>query len=290
MVSELLVTNVPLVREMVTKLVEGRAVSFSLYRSIVVIRLFCCLALLVAFVLPAAADTPTIDIDGQFNTTSSHTATAPQSGSQEITPLPGAQIPLWTVTSGSVDWISALWNVPPGVGGWSVDLNGNGPDEFTSTVQLDPGEYLLSFYLTGDPRLNSAQRSVNVIAGLASNPPFTVTPLAPQVDPSISPVVNWGDLDWTLQTLQFSVRAGSRNTIAFQSLTTNDPVVGNVSLTKTGEVPVPEAGFYSAFALNLAGLLLFVRRRRSGGFRSQYCSSGKWRKLRRMKQLCGVAS
>jgi hypothetical protein len=252
------------------------------------IRLFCCLALLAAFVLPAAADTPKIDIDGQFNTTSSQTATAPQNGSQVITPS-SMQIPLWSVTLGSVDWISALWNVPPGVGGWSVDLNGKGEDEITS-VELKPGQYSLSFYLTGNPASGSAQRSVNVIAGGSASHTFSVTPLAPQVDPSISPVVNWGDLAWTLQTLQFSVTAGSRNTIAFQRLTTNDPVVGNVSLTKTGEVPVPEAGFYSAFALNLAGLLLFVRRRRSGGFRSQYCSSGKWRKLRRMKQLCGVAS
>ena len=238
------------------------------------IRLFCCLALLVAFVLPAAAD---IDIDGQFGMLK---AVAPQNGDQVIS---GTEIPLWTVRSGTVDWISALWNIPPG-GGWSVDLNGSGPDEITTTVELDPGEYQLSFYLTGNP-LGSGQRSVKVIAGSASLTPG-VTPQAPSANLTVG---NWGNLDWTPETLQFSVTAGGSITIAFQSLTANDPVVGNVSLTKTGELPVPEAGFYSAFALNLAGLLLFVRRRRSG-LRPQYCSSGKWRKLRRMKQLCGVAS
>jgi hypothetical protein len=53
--------------------------------------------------------------------------------------------------------------------------------------------------------------------------------------------------------------------LLFQSLNTNGPhgpAVGNVSLTKTENVPVPEASFSSAFALNLAGLLLFVRRKR----------------------------
>jgi hypothetical protein len=53
--------------------------------------------------------------------------------------------------------------------------------------------------------------------------------------------------------------------LLFQSVNINGPhgpAVGNVSLTRTGNVPVPEAGFYSAFALNLGGLLLGVRRRR----------------------------
>jgi hypothetical protein len=274
-VSGLLVTNVPLVREMVTKLVEGRAVSFSLYRRIVMIRLFCCLVLLAAFVLPAAADTPII-IDGQFD--------RPGARLVEITPSSSTQIPLWTVTSGSVDWRSAYWGHPPD-GGYSVDLNGDGPGGITSTVVLDPGQYLLSFWLAGDPASGLSDMSVNVSAGSARRG-FDVTP---QAEPDLS-LGSRVRLDWTLETLAFSVYGSGH--IAFhsgQTIGAYGPIVGNVSLTKTADVPVPEAGFYSAFALNLAGLLLLARRRRSD-FRSQYCSSGKWRKLRRMKQLCGMAS
>ena len=220
---------------------------FILYRKIVMMRLLCCLALLAAFVMPAAAD---IDINGKFKT-----PPMTPSGYQQIS---GAGIPSWTVTSGNVDWISNFWGPPTG-GGYSVDLNGTGPGEIASTVHLLPGKYLLSFYLAGYAAQGNPIETVGVSAGDVAdgtvNSAFSVTA-----------VETGRDLRWTHETFAFSVEKGKgSNTIAFWSRDAkgpDGPVVGNVSVTR-----VPEAGFYSAFALNLGGLLLgggllLVRRRR----------------------------
>ena len=231
---------------------------FILYRKIAMMRLLCCLALLGAFVMPAAADIPYIN--GQFDT-----PTTTPSGYQQIS---GAVIPLWTVTRGKVDWISTLW-APPPLGGFSVDLNGTGPGGITSSVHLAPGQYLLSFYLAGYAPSNGVDKLVDVAAGTvtASSAQGFFDVKAGQSVETAEAVGAAGALralTWTHETLQFSVTSSSSNTIAFRSLAGNGlygPVVGDVSLKSLTPSPrVPEAGFYSAFALNLGGLLL------SGGF------------------------
>ena len=231
-------------------------------------RFVCGLAVLAAFVLPAAADIP---INGQF---------LPDAGGvSHIGTFIGEypSIPDWTSTPGTtVDWIGTYWAGPP-VGGFSVDLDGIDPGGIQSNVILAPGQYDLTFYLAGNPEWNDRESStkyLNVTAGEFSTP----TPLS--VDAQFSPGSDssghpW-DLVWTLETLQFTVIDGGYSQIKFTSADTIPiglgeqpcgPVVGGVSLSRVRvpeapSVPVPEAGFYSAFALNLGGVLLFLRRRR----------------------------
>jgi hypothetical protein len=206
------------------------------------IRLFCCLVLLAAFVLPAAADIP-IDINGQF---------LPDPGGPFLTEPTNPSISLWNVT-GTVDWIGTYWNGPP-VGGYSVDLDGNAPGGITSTVPLDAGQqYELTFYLAGNPEEGDTLKGLDVTAGSIHH--YDVT--AGATPPGTGDNHPW-NLNW-LPPITFDFTAIAGQHIAFTSTDTSGacgPVVGGVSLTK-----VPEAGFYSALALNLGGLL-FVKRRR----------------------------
>ena len=62
----------------------------------------------------------------------------------------GAEMPGWTVVSGSVDLVGTDW--PAARGGQSLGLNGFGPGAIRQTIATEPGvAYRLSFQLGGDP-------------------------------------------------------------------------------------------------------------------------------------------
>jgi hypothetical protein len=61
------------------------------------------------------------------------------------TVLGGTNIGPWLVSGSSVDLIGNYWNAPPS-GGNSVDLNGDAAGGLIQTFDLDPGNYLLSFF------------------------------------------------------------------------------------------------------------------------------------------------
>jgi hypothetical protein len=229
-------------------------------------RFVCGLAMLAAFVLPAAADTPIIidGINGQFS---------PPEGVLGTTffDTDDPAIADWTITKGTVDWIGTYWHGPTS-DSFSVDLDGSSPGGITSKVGLAAGLYELTFYLAGNPEWNdreseSSTKYLNVTVG-TWNTELDVAAQFSTTEESASSDHPW-DLVWTPEKLYFTVGNSGNAYLSFTSLDTNasdhcGPVVGDVSLIRFGDDPVhvPEAGFYSAFALNLGGLLLFVRRRR----------------------------
>jgi choice-of-anchor C domain-containing protein len=215
---------------------------------------------LVALAMPAAAD---IDINGLFNN-------GPSNPSYDTVFAGGligsAGLPQWTVinggpvgntdSNGSVDWIGTFWNPPVGVGGYTVDLDGNSPGGIEQAVATVIGQtYLLSFYLSGNPDGPPSTKSLQVNADsnqttLSYTVPFGAT------EPNLT---------WTQESFQFTATNSSTNIsfVSLDPLTENNappafgPVLAGVSLAA-----VPEAGFYAylLFALGTGALLVFVRR------------------------------
>jgi len=207
-------------------------------------RFFCFLAVLAAVVLPASADLVT---NGTF-----------QPGPQQqplfetIPNALGTTIPGWTVTTGSVDWIGNYW-LPPPSGGYSLDLDGNAPGAVSQTINTTAGDtYWLSFYLAGNPDGPPDPKTVMVCAANSCQDFSHARPPNPS-----SLADNQIDMGWTLEGLSFKATYAS-TTISF----TSDESGGTFWGPVIGGVSVPEAGFYSTFALGLSGLLMFVRRKR----------------------------
>lgn len=218
------------------------------------IRLFYCLAVLAALVVPASAD---IVKNGQFEGVSGEYIAGvyiwhyiDYLGAYIDVTANVPDIPDWTVTAGSVDWIGTYWQAPP-PGGQSVDLDGNSPGAISQDIITHPGQtYWLSFWLAGNPDGGDATKKLEVTVGGASH---------------IFAFDTFGkskaDMGWTPLGISFTATGGS-TTIAFASGDGNGspygPVIGDV------EVRVPGPDFYTEFALSLSGLglLMFVRRKR----------------------------
>lgn len=134
----------------------------------------------------------------------------------------------WLVTGHSVDLILNYWQAPP-LGGNSVDLNGNGAGGVSQSFATVAGrEYLVSFYLSGNPDNNSndtLKRAV-VSAGAASqNFDFDTT------------AVSGGNMGWVLRSFVFSAISNT-STLAFSGLvqdTFYGAAIGNVSVAETPE-------------------------------------------------------
>ncbi|MDN3275914.1 DUF642 domain-containing protein [Frankia sp. RB7] len=183
--------------------------------------------------------------DGLFNA-------PPGSGSFQ-TVAGGSSLGAWTVTGDSVDFIGNYWNGPSATGGYSVDLNGNGQGGITQTFDLAEGNYVLGFYLSGNPDGSPTEKSVNVsLTPTTSNDianPYTFTV------PSTSHTLNY-----TFYSIAFSTLGGAE-TLSFAS---NDSgayggVIGGVTISA-----VPEPSTWAMMMLGFAGLGFMAYRRRAG--------------------------
>ena len=148
----------------------------------------------------------------------------------------GSSIGPWTVSSGSVDLIGSYWQAPP-TGGYSIDLDGNGPGAISQSLGLAAGHYELSFYLAGNPDGGDSLKSLTVSVGDAS-----------QSFSFLTTGHSSGNMGYALETLDFTVTGAT--TLTFQSNDVNSPwgpAIGGVSIAAV----VPEPG---SMALLLAGL------------------------------------
>jgi choice-of-anchor C domain-containing protein len=191
-----------------------------------------CLAVFAAIaVLPAFADIN----NGTF---------AGYSGAFETVNAGSSTIPFWSVTSGSVDWIGTYWQAPNGTSN-SIDLDGNSPgimgqfDSFLSGQQ-----YLLTFWLAGNPDGLPTVKTVNVSAGISSQV-FTF-------DTTGHDKTNMG---WTEESLLF-VGQGPSTTIAFASGDAGSPYGPAIGDVSASAVPEPAAILLmGTLLLGLAGAL-----------------------------------
>ena len=163
------------------------------------------------------------------------------------TKLDGSSIGAWTV-GGSVDLIGGYWQAPP-TGGYSIDLDGNGPGSISQSLSLAAGTYELSFYLAGNPDGGNPLKSLTVSVGEATQS-FTFLTTGHSA----------GNMGYALETVDFTTTGAT--TLKFQS---NDvaspwgPAIGGVAVSA-----IPEPG---SMSLLLAGIgmmgLVAVRRRKS---------------------------
>jgi choice-of-anchor C domain-containing protein len=154
----------------------------------------------------------------------------------------------WTV-NGSIDLIGTYWN-GPSVGGNSVDLNGNSQGGISQTFDLAAGNYVLGFYLSGNPDGSPETKTVGVSVGSA-------------VDPSITFLTTLDSnhtLNYVFHTLAFT-STGDPVTLSFASQDAGafGAVIGGVTISSA----VPEPSTWAMMILGFAGVGFMAFRRKN---------------------------
>jgi choice-of-anchor C domain-containing protein len=185
------------------------------------------------------ASASTIVTDGNFND--------PTGGSGFTTYSAGQSFNAWSVTGGGVDLIGGYWQAPTS-GGGSVDLDGNAPGGISQSITAPAGNYVLSFYLSGNPDGSPATKTVDVsIAGFDKTFTYTIGSNT------------HSDMMYQLETLDFALSGAT--TLTFTSADTGTPygpVIGDVSISA-----VPEPATWAMMVLGFVGVGFMAYRRRS---------------------------
>lgn len=150
----------------------------------------------------------------------------------------------WSVTSGSVDWIGSYWQDPNGTSN-SIDLDGNSPGIMGQFDSFLLGQqYLLTFWLAGNPDGLPTVKTVSVSAGVSS-----------QVFTFDTTGHDKTDMGWTEESLLF-VGQGASTTIAFASGDVGSPYGPAIGDVSASAVPEPTAILLmGTLLLGLAGAL-----------------------------------
>jgi len=141
----------------------------------------------------------------------------------------------WTLTSGTVDWVSnSVWQ--PHNGSWSIDLNGNN----TGVLSIDlgvqaAGTYDLTFWMSKNYMKTTQAELAVKVTGMDTPWVF-----------SYNSANTAADMMWALKSQTFSWGGGTMQ-ITFQSLQTlldeisMGPTIDDISLSRRDE-GVPEPG------------------------------------------------
>jgi len=176
-------------------------------------------------------------------------------------PAGSTQIPGWTVSVGTVDWITSNWVSSQGTS--SLDLVGSfALGGVAQTFDTVPGTtYVVAFDLAGNPGGPPAVKPLAVtVNGVTSNFTFDTTGRSGAA------------MGWTRHSLTFTA-SGTSSTIAFVSDTTGTgtnagAALDNVTITAQGaaaaaaEIPLPWAHVGAALLVLLGAAGLARRGRR----------------------------
>jgi hypothetical protein len=174
-------------------------------------------------------------------------------GTPSATAMPG-----WTVTSGSVDWISTYWQEPAGVT-TSIDMNGTasaghpsaaGTISQTITGLTTDEFYAVTFEIAGNPMCGPATKGLTVNAFDPANFPTSAAPTHISFTNTSSTTLS--NMGWTqVGNLQFLPSGGSvpfspgSFTLTFTADASNTSncgmAIANIVVTPTGNfIPVFE--------------------------------------------------
>jgi choice-of-anchor C domain-containing protein len=167
-----------------------------------------------------------------------------------VTAGPGA-LPGWTVT-GSIDHIYTYWQAQSGVR--SIDLNGSGIGSIEQTLTgLTAGtEYLVSFYVSGNPDNGQTPnpKTATLTLGSSSN----------LVSYTLTAANNAGNMLW--QQVSYSFVADNTGTALLRLASNSDDAYGlAVDSFAISAVPEPATWGMMIVGFGIAGVA--VRRRRS---------------------------
>ncbi len=139
-------------------------------------------------------------------------------------------IPGWTVSSGSVDFIGNYWQTPP-AGGQSVDLDGDSPGSLQQSVTIPAaGTVAVDFDLAGNPDYGSTK--------------YLLVDLIPTSGPALAPDNftfdssghSRSDMGWQAESALFNVSAPGTYELEFASADASwspyGPVLGDVSMSE----------------------------------------------------------
>ena len=129
-------------------------------------------------------------------------------GYQEL-PAGSSQLGPWTITSGSVDWISTYWT--PASGSKSIDLAGREPGTISQTVATTAGKtYVVSFMLAGNTDSTTNPAGGPVVKKLS----VAATGTAPATYTFDTTGKTPTSMGWTAKTYSFRA-TGPSTTITF---------------------------------------------------------------------------
>jgi choice-of-anchor C domain-containing protein len=159
----------------------------------------------------------------------------------------------WTVGGGGVDLIGGYWQDPAGTSG-SVDLDGNAPGSISQALSLTSGEYLLSFYLSGNPDGAPPLKSLDVTLSSGAIPASTTYSYTTGTNTHT-------DMEYVLETYEFSATGPTTLTFASADVgTPYGPVIGDVIVSA---VPEPATWSMLIFGIGVIGTTLRLGRRQS---------------------------
>ncbi len=154
----------------------------------------------------------------------------------------------WTISDGTVDLIgytgvgSPYWNLQPG-NGLYLDMDGSAQNagKITSiSLSLEPGDYILSFDIAGNQRVDDVIDKVIVQVGEGS-----------LLDETVS--VLW-DVDFMTMNMPFSICSTVNTSISFEGFGGDNVgmLLDNVYLSTNNVVPVPGAVLLGSIGLGCA--------------------------------------